>query len=98
MLGPRKRKNSWLMANSIAKEISRRGFPAKTKSITIMSATGNIRSDGVVIPGRGIAAMKDDLNIIVASYNNPLPWTPMFKYENAEAAAENILRNLPPLP
>lgn len=95
MLGLRKRKNSWLMANDIAKEISRRGIPAKAKPVTVMSATGNIRSGGVVIPGRGIAAINDDLNVIVASYNNPLPWAPTFEYENAEAAAENILRNLP---
>lgn len=95
MLGLNKRKNRWLMANNIAKEISRRGFPAKAKSITIMSATGNIRSGGVVIPGRGIAAINGDLNVIVASYNNPLPWAPTFEYKNAEAAAENILRNLP---
>lgn len=95
MLGLRKRKNSWLTANSIAKEISRRGFPAKAKPVTIMSATGNIRSVGVVIPGRGIAAINDNLNVIVVSYNNPLPWALTFEYENAETAAENILRNLP---
>lgn len=95
MLGLGKRKNSWAMANNIAKEIGRRGFPAKAKPVTIMSATGIVRSSGVAIPGRGIAAIKDDLNIIVASYNNPLPWAPTFEYKNAEAAAENILRNLP---
>ena len=95
MFGLRKRKNSWLMANNIAEEIGRRGFPAKAKPVTVMSATGNIRTGGVVIPGRGIAAINDDLNVIVASYNNPLPWALTFEYENAEAAAENILRNLP---
>lgn len=95
MLGLGKSKNRWMMANNIAKEIGRRGFPAKAKPVTIMSATGNIRSDGVVIPGRGIAAIDGDLNIIVASYNNPPPWTSTFEYKNAEAAAENILRNLP---
>lgn len=95
MLGLDKRKNRWLMANSIAKEIGRRGFPAKAKSITIMSAAENIRSGGVVIPGRGIAAVNGDLNVIVVSYNNPLQQAPIFEYKNAEAAAENILRNLP---
>lgn len=95
MLGFGKRKNPWLMANNIAKEISRRGFPAKARSVTIMSAAGNIRSSGVAIPGRGIAAINGDLNVIVASYNNPLPQAPIFEYKNAEAAAENILRNLP---
>lgn len=95
MLGLGERKNRWLMANSIAKEIGRRGFPAKAKTVTIMSATGNIRSGGVAIPGRGIAAINGDLNVIVASYNNPLPRATIFEYKNAEAAAENILRNLP---
>lgn len=95
MLGLGKRMNSWLMANNIAEEIGRRGFPAKARSVTIMSATGNIRSSGVAIPGRGIAAINGDLNVIVASYNNPLPQAPIFEYKNAEAAAENILRNLP---
>lgn len=95
MFGLNKERNSWLVANSIAREISRRGFPAKTKTVTIMSAAGNSRRRGIVIPGRGVAAINDDINIIVASYNNPLPWAPTFKYEGAEAAAENILRNLP---
>lgn len=91
----RRKGNTWTIAHSIAKEIGRRGFPAKTKIITIMSATGNVRRHGIVIPGRGAAAVNSDLNIIVASHNNPTPWAPVFKYENAEAAAENILRNLP---
>lgn len=95
MLGLRKKKNSWLMANGIAKEIIRRGFPAKAKLVTIMTATGSIRRGGVVIPGRGIAAIDDDLNVIVASYNNPLPWALAFEYEDAETAAKNILINLP---
>ena len=88
-------KNPRLIANSIAREIGRRGLPAKTKTITVMSATGNSRRPGIMIPGRGIAAIDDDLNIIVASYNKPLSWTPTFEYKSVEAAAENILRNLP---
>lgn len=80
---------------NIAKEIGRRGFPAKTKTVTVMSAAGNARRHAIVIPGRGVAVVNDDLSIIVASSNKPLPWNPKFNYENAEAAAENILRNLP---
>lgn len=95
MFGLHKEKNPRVIANSIAREISRRGFPAKTKTVTVMSAAGNARRSGIVIPGRGVAAINDDINIIVAPYNKPLPWTPTFKYEGAEAAAENILRNLP---
>ena len=95
MLGLRGRKNSRLIAGSIAREIGRRGFPAKTKTITVMSATGDDRRPGITIPGRGIAAIDDDLNIIVASYNKSLPWAPVFECKSVEAAAENILRNLP---
>lgn len=95
MLNFREKRNPRTMAHSIAKEIGHRGFPAKVKTVTIMSAAGSIRRPGIAIPGRGIAAINNDLNIIVASYNNPLPWAPTFEYENAEAAAENILRNLP---
>lgn len=95
MLGFRDKRTPWLMANNIAKEIGRRGFPAKTKTVTVMSAAGNVRRRGIVVPGRGVAAINNDLNIVVASYNKPLPWAPTFEYKSAEAAAENILRNLP---
>lgn len=91
----RHERNPWTISLGIAKEIGRRGFPAKAKTITIMSATGNVRSRGIVIPGRGIAAINSDLNIVVASYNKPLPWAATFGYKGTEAAAENILRNLP---
>lgn len=91
----RHERNPRTISMDIAKEIGRRGLPAKTKTITIMSATGNVRTPGIVIPGRGIAAIKSDLTIAVASYNNPLPWVTTFEYKGAEAAAENILRNLP---
>lgn len=92
----RRRKNEpQVICLNIAKEISRRGSPAKVKSITVMSATGPVRRPGITIPGRGIAAINNDLSIIVASYNNPLPWAATFEYKGTEAAAENILRNLP---
>lgn len=89
------KKNPWAMANDIAREIGRRGFPAEAKPVTVMSAMGNARKFAIVVPGRGVAAINDDLNIVVASSNKPLPQAPVFEYENAEAAAENILRNLP---
>lgn len=95
MFGLHGQENPRPIAHSIAREISRRGVPAKTKTFTVMSATGNTRKPGIVIPGRGVAAINDDLRIIVVSYNHPLPQAPTFEYKNAEAAAENILRNLP---
>ncbi len=95
MFGLRKKDNPWSMANDIAKEIGRRGFPAEAKPVTVMSAMGNAQKFAIVIPGRGVAVINNGLNIVVASSNKPLPQAPAFEYENAEAAAENILRNLP---
>ena len=91
----RKKTDPWSMANDIAKEIGHRGFPAEAKPVTVMSAMGNARKFAIVIPGRGVAVINNDLNIVVASSNKPLPQAPVFEYKNAEAAAENILRNLP---
>lgn len=95
MLGFHKRKDPWSMANDVAKEIGRRGFSAEAKPVTVMSAMGNTQKSAIVIPGRGVAVINNDLNIVVASSNKPLPQAPVFEYENAQAAAENILRNLP---
>ena len=95
MFSLRGQKNPRPVANDIAREIGRRGFPAKTKTVTLISVTGNIRKAGIVIPGRGVAAVNDDLSIIVASYKKPLPWTSAFEYKSVEADAENILRHLP---
>lgn len=95
MLGFHRRKNPWTMANDIAKEIGRRGFPAEAKSVTVMSAMGDVRKCAVVIPGRGVAVINNDLDVVVASSNKPLPQAPTFEYEGAESASENILRNLP---
>ena len=91
----RKKRNPWSMANDIAKEISRRGFTAEAKPVTVMSAMGNVQKFAIVVPGRGVAVINNDLNIVVASSNKPLPQAPVFEYENAGAAAETILRNLP---
>lgn len=95
MFGRNKKRDSWSMANDIAKEVGRRGFPAEAKPVTVMSAMGNVRKHAIVIPGRGVAVINNDLNIVVASSNKPAPQAPAFGYENASAAAENILRNLP---
>lgn len=95
MLGLHKKKNPWSMAADIAKEIGRRGFPAEAKPVTVMSAMGNTQKFAIVIPGRGVALINNDLNIVVASSNKPVPRAPVFEYENVEAAAESILRNLP---
>lgn len=91
----RKKKNPWSMANDIAKEIGRRGFPAEAKPVTVMSAMGNVQKFAIMIPGRGVAVINNDLNVVVASSNKPLPHAPVLDYKSAEAAAENILRNLP---
>ena len=91
----RHKKTPWVMSLDIAKEISRRGFPAEAKPVTVRSAIEDIQRFAIVIPGRGVALINSELNIVVASSNKPLPQAPVFEYKNAESAAENILRNLP---
>lgn len=91
----RRRNDPWTMSLDIAKEIGRRGFPAEAKPVTVRSAIEDVQKFAIVIPGRGVALINNDLNIVVASSNKPLPQAPVFEYKNAEAAAENILRNLP---
>lgn len=88
--------NLWRMSLDIAKEISRRGFPAEAKPIAVRSAIGDVQKFAIIIPGRGLAVINNGSNIVVASSNNLSQPARMFEYENAEAAAENILRNLPP--
>lgn len=95
MLGFHKRRNPWTMANDIAKEVGRRGFPAEAKPVTVMSVMGDVQKFAIAIPGRGVALINNDLDVVVASSNKPLPQAPVFEYKNVEAAAENILRNLP---
>lgn len=91
----RRERSPWTMSLNIAREISRRGFPAEAKPVTVRSAIEEVQKFAIVIPGRGIALINNELNIVVASSNKPLPQAPVFEYKNAEAAAENILRNLP---
>lgn len=91
----RRKNNPWTMSLDIAKEISRRGFPAEAKPVTVRSAIEDVQKFAIVIPGRGVALINNESNIVVASSNKPAPRAPTFEYKNAEAAAENILRNLP---
>ena len=90
-----RKNNPWTMSLDIAEEIARRGFPAEAKPVTVRSAIEDVRKFAIVIPGRGVALINNELNIVVASSNKPLPQAPVFEYKNVEAAAENILRNLP---
>lgn len=91
----RHKRNPWTISLDVAKEISRRGFPAEAKPVTVRSAIEDVQKFAIVIPGRGIALINNNLNVVVASSNKPLPQAPVFEYKNAEVAAENILRNLP---
>lgn len=90
-----RKKTPWTMSQDIAREIGRRGFPAEAKPVTVRSAIEDVQKFAIVIPGRGVALINNELNIVVASSNKPVPQAPVFEYKNAEAAAENILRNLP---
>lgn len=91
----RSKRTPWAMSLAVAKEISRRGLPAEAKPVTVRSAVESVQRFAIVIPGRGVALINNELNVVVASSNKPLPQAPVFEYKNAEAAAENILRNLP---
>lgn len=91
----RRKNNPWTMSQDIAREISRRGFPAEAKPVTVRSAIEAVQKFAIVIPGRGVALVNNESNIVVVSSNKPLSQAPVFEYKNAEAAAENILRSLP---
>lgn len=91
----RRKRNPWTISQDIAKEISRRGFLAEAKPVTVRSAIEEVRKFAVVIPGRGVALINAESNIVVASSNKPIQQPPVIEYKNAEDAAENILRNLP---
>lgn len=83
------------LANNIARDVSRRGWAAKAKAVTVRSPFGSTLEWAVIIPGRGVAVINDDLRIVVASSNRPAPEAASFACTTAEAAAEQTLRNLP---
>lgn len=95
MFNRNEKKDPQSMANDIAKEVGRRGFPAAAKPIPVMSEMGKSQKFAVIIPNRGLAVINNNLNVVVASPKKPLQPPTVFEYENAAAAAENILRNLP---
>lgn len=83
------------LANNIARDIARRGWPAEAKAVTVRSPFGAATRWSVIIPARGVAVINDELRIVVASSNRPAPQAPSFNHANTEADAEQTLRNLP---
>lgn len=83
------------LANGIARDIGRRGWPAEAKAATIRPPFGDTIRWTVIVPGRGVAVINDELRIVVASSNRPAPQAPSFNHTNTEADAEQTLRNLP---
>lgn len=83
------------LANDIARDIGRRGWPAEAKTATIRSPFGNTTRWTVIIPARGVAVINDELRIVVASSNQPTPHPPTLNHTTTEADAEQTLRNLP---
>lgn len=83
------------LANDIARDIGRRGWPAEVKAATIRSPLGDDMRWVVIIPNRGVAVVNDDLRIVVASSNRLTPQHPPFNHTTTEADAEQTLRNLP---
>lgn len=95
MLHQKKSPTAQELANNIARDTARRGWPAEAKPIIARTPFGNIVQWIVIIPGRGVAAVNDELHIAVVSSNHPAPRTPSFSHTTAEDDAEQILRNLP---
>lgn len=83
------------LANDIARDISRRGWPAEAKAVTVHSTFGDAIRWSVIIPNRGVAVINDELRIVVTSSNRPVPQAPAFSHAATEADAEQTLRNLP---
>ena len=83
------------LANDIARGISRRGWPAEAKAVTVRSPFGDAVRWSVIVPCRGVAVIDNELRIVVASSNRPTPQAPSFDHSSAEADAEQTLRNLP---
>lgn len=83
------------LANDIARDTARRGWPAEAKAVAVRSPFGDALKWSVIIARRGVAVINDDLRIVVASSNRPAPQAPSFDHTNTEADTEQILRNLP---
>lgn len=83
------------LANTIARDVSRRGWAAEAKAVTVRSPFEDTIRWSVIIPGRGVAVINDGPRIVVASSNRPTPQAPSLNHTTAEADAEQILRNLP---
>ena len=83
------------LANNIARDIARRGWPAEARAVTVRSPLGDTLKWSVIIAGRGVAVINDELRIVVASSNRPAPQAPSFNHTNTETDAEQTLRNLP---
>ena len=83
------------LANNIARDIARRGWPAEAKAATIHSPFEDAIRWTVIVPHRGVAVINDDLRVVVASSNRPTPQAPSFNHTDTEADAEQTLRNLP---
>lgn len=95
MFHRKKTPSAQALANDIARDTGRRGWAAEAKAVTVRSPFGDAIRWSVIIPGRGVAVINDDLRIVVASSNRPIPQAPSFGHANTEADAEQILRNLP---
>lgn len=95
MLFKKKRPTAQELANDIARESARRGWPSEAKAVTVRSPFGDSIRWSVIIPGRGVAVINDELRIVVASSNRPAPQAPSFDHTNIDADTEQTLRNLP---
>lgn len=83
------------LAHDIARDIARRGWPAEAKTVVVRSPFGSTLKWTVIIAGRGVAVINDELRIVVAPSNRPAPQAATFDHSSVEADAEQTLRELP---
>lgn len=83
------------LANDIAHSVGRRGWPAGAGTMTESTPFGDIDRWSVIIPGRGVAVINNELRIVVASSERLTAQSPSFDHTDADSDAEQILRNLP---
>lgn len=95
MFRRKKKPTAQELANDIACSVGRRGWPAGAGTMTESTPFGDVIRWSVIIPGRGIAVINDELRVVVASSERLTPQSPSFDHATPDGDAEQILRNLP---
>lgn len=95
MFRRKKRPTAQELAGAIAHSVSQRGWPAGAGTMAESTPFGDVARWAVIIPGRGVAVINDELRIVIASSERLTPQSPSLDHTTPEGDAEQILRNLP---